>query len=179
MHTVVCNTVQKQLLLVTVIIYYGTNFFSQLCNSVEPIFQSPNPGTGKHSILGFHFQDWKCGRDTGIQDHRIAITSSVRMTSDSKTRWVHDVGHDGIWSSPKCTFQWQDLVPHSTEVPCVHISQIPMKQTHNWFSHFCTTPVDTKKNRVVGWRHGYLPGARSRLAYGPADATATRCLLLQ
>jgi len=27
------------------------------------------------------------------------------------------------------------------------------------------------------WR-GYLSGARCRLAYGPADATATHCLLL-
>ena len=35
------------------------------------------------------------------------------------------------------------------------------------------------KNRVVGWWHGYLSGARCRLAYGPADATATHCLLLQ
>ena len=36
-----------------------------------------------------------------------------------------------------------------------------------------------KKNRVVGYWHGYLSGARCRLAYGPADATATHCLLLQ
>ena len=28
------------------------------------------------------------------------------------------------------------------------------------------------------WR-GYLSGSRCRLAYGPADATATHCLLLQ
>jgi len=35
------------------------------------------------------------------------------------------------------------------------------------------------KNRVVGYWHGFLPGARCRLAYGPADATATHCLLLQ
>ena len=35
------------------------------------------------------------------------------------------------------------------------------------------------KNRVVGYWHGYLSGARCRLAYGPADATATHCLLLQ
>jgi len=35
------------------------------------------------------------------------------------------------------------------------------------------------KNWVVGCWHGYLPGARCRLAYGPADATATHCLLLQ
>ena len=35
------------------------------------------------------------------------------------------------------------------------------------------------KNRVVGCWRGYLSGARCRLAYGPADATATHCLLLQ
>ena len=35
------------------------------------------------------------------------------------------------------------------------------------------------KKRVVGCWRGYLSGARCRLAYGPADATATHCLLLQ
>jgi len=35
------------------------------------------------------------------------------------------------------------------------------------------------KNRVVGYWHSYLSGARCRHAYGPADATATHCLLLQ
>ena len=34
------------------------------------------------------------------------------------------------------------------------------------------------KNWVVGYWHGYLSGARCRLACGPADATATHCLLL-
>ena len=32
---------------------------------------------------------------------------------------------------------------------------------------------------AVGCWYGYLAGARCRLAYGPADATATHCLLLQ
>jgi len=36
-----------------------------------------------------------------------------------------------------------------------------------------------KTLRVVGCWHGYLSGVRCRLAYGPADATATHCLLLQ
>ena len=36
-----------------------------------------------------------------------------------------------------------------------------------------------KKTEWWGCRRGYLSGARCRLAYGPADATATRCLLLQ
>ena len=35
------------------------------------------------------------------------------------------------------------------------------------------------KNWVVGCWCGYLSGARCRLAYSPADATATHCLLLQ
>jgi len=34
------------------------------------------------------------------------------------------------------------------------------------------------KNWVVGCWRGYLSGARCRLAYSPADATATHCLLL-
>jgi len=34
------------------------------------------------------------------------------------------------------------------------------------------------KNWVVGYWCGYLSGARCRLACGPADATATHCLLL-
>ena len=35
-----------------------------------------------------------------------------------------------------------------------------------------------KKTRVVGCWCGCLSGARCRLAYGPADATGTHCLLL-
>ena len=35
------------------------------------------------------------------------------------------------------------------------------------------------KNWAVKCWHGYLSGARCRLAYGPADATATHCFLLQ
>ena len=33
--------------------------------------------------------------------------------------------------------------------------------------------------KLMGCWHGYLSGARCRLAYCPADATATHCLLLQ
>ena len=35
------------------------------------------------------------------------------------------------------------------------------------------------KNWAAGCWRGYLSGARCRLAYGPADSTATHCLLLQ
>jgi len=39
--------------------------------------------------------------------------------------------------------------------------------------------IRSVKNWVVRCWRGYLSGARCRLAYGPADATATHCLLLQ
>ena len=39
--------------------------------------------------------------------------------------------------------------------------------------------IQPVKNWAVGCWRGYLPGVRCRLAYGPADATATHCLLLQ
>ena len=37
--------------------------------------------------------------------------------------------------------------------------------------------IQPVKNRVVGCWRGYLSGARCRLAYGPADATATQLFL--
>ena len=52
------------------------------------------------------------------------------------------------------------------------------------FSAWCCWLGDRKgvrpvKNWVVGCWHSCLSGARCRLAYGPADATATQYLLLQ
>ena len=35
------------------------------------------------------------------------------------------------------------------------------------------------KNWVVGFWHGYLSGMWCEFKYGPADATATQCILLQ
>ena len=40
-------------------------------------------------------------------------------------------------------------------------------------------PPACKKNWAVGCWRGYLSGAICRFAYGPGDATATHCLLLQ
>ena len=42
-----------------------------------------------------------------------------------------------------------------------------------------TKGIQPVKHWVVGCWHGYLSGARCRLAYGPADATASHCLLLK
>jgi len=40
-------------------------------------------------------------------------------------------------------------------------------------------PACEKLSGGVGCWDGYLSGVRCRLAYGPADATATHCLLFQ
>jgi len=40
-------------------------------------------------------------------------------------------------------------------------------------------PVCKKTEWLGAWLIGYLSGAICRFAYGPADATATHCLLLQ
>jgi len=62
--------------------------------------------------------------------------------------------------------------------------------THIWSSHHWPSVlwrcwlgsrkgIRPVKNWLVGCWRGYLSGARCRLAYGPADATDTHCLLLQ
>jgi len=54
---------------------------------------------------------------------------------------------------------------------------LPSVLWHSWLGD--RKGIRPVKNRVVGCWHGYLSGAMCRFAYGPADATATHCLLLQ
>ena len=56
-------------------------------------------------------------------------------------------------------------------------SPLPLVLWHCWLGG--RKGIRSVKNWVVGCWHGYLSAARCRLAYGPADATATHCLLLQ
>jgi len=96
------------------------------------------------------------------------------------------------WSSPhQCCLNCPRtlFVPHGikqTKITkrCSHISQ-----------QFCSSNIEPSvlwrcwlggrkgirlvKNWVVRCWRGYLAGASCRLAYGPADVTATHCLLLQ
>jgi len=58
---------------------------------------------------------------------------------------------------------------------CVHL--VPSVLWHCWLGG--RKGIRPVKNWVVGCWHGYLSGARCRVAHSPADATATHCLLLQ
>jgi len=51
--------------------------------------------------------------------------------------------------------------------------------TVGWVAGRASTRKKKVKKWVVGCWRCYLSGVRCRLAYGPADATATHCLLLQ
>jgi len=94
--------------------------------------------------------------------------------------------------------QWQSITSMQSTEPTTQ-----MKETVHWAKRIClyiyfaiivyhTTSFSALtllvgrqeghpacKNWVVGCWRGYLSGARCKLAYGPADATATHCLLLQ
>ena len=56
-------------------------------------------------------------------------------------------------------------------------SALPSVLWHCWLGG--RKGIRPVKNWAVGCWHGYLSRARCRLAYGPADSTATHCLLLQ
>jgi len=91
------------------------------------------------------------------------------------------------------------MVPFVTDVNWNQLYQhLPMKLTARYFPVFSSNDlllfipsvlwrcwlggrkgIWPVKIWVVGCWHGYLSGARCTLAYGPADATATHCLLLQ
>ena len=58
---------------------------------------------------------------------------------------------------------------------CNHV--VPSVLWHCWLGG--RKGIRPVKNWVVGCWHGYLSAAMCRIAYGPADATATHCLLLQ
>ena len=60
---------------------------------------------------------------------------------------------------------------------CLIVTNIPSVLWRCWLCG--RKGVRPVKNWVVGCWRGYLSGARCRLAYGPAHATATHCLLLQ
>ena len=59
----------------------------------------------------------------------------------------------------------------------VSVKSLPSVLWHCWLGD--RKGIRPLKTWAVGCWHGYLFGARCRLAYGPADSTATHCLLLQ
>ena len=124
--------------------------------------------------------------------HRVLVVLAV--VSPSCTVWA-PVESISIQTTADTSgsSSWYSTTVQSPRVGCIAacwgIAPISWHLLHHfvfsakWYEHslnlfvflFCL-PV---KNWVVGFWHGYLSGARCRLAYDAADATATHCLLLQ
>ena len=81
------------------------------------------------------------------------------------------------WRSQFCTYWW-----HQNHVICCNVELMALLAVPSvlWCCWLAGTEgIRSVKNWLVRCWRGYLSGARCRLAYGPADATATHCLLLQ
>ena len=88
----------------------------------------------------------------------------------------------------------REMRVHNTLQHCQNIIKLQLHSTcaenFAWFRHYVPSVlwhcwlgsrkgIRPVKNWVVGCWRGYLSGVMCRFACGPADATATRCLLLQ
>ena len=92
-----------------------------------------------------------------------------------------------VFTIASCGVLWFSGIPHKRDTFTLEVAR--------WLSDYFSLGVITicafsaltllvgrqeghpacKELRVVGYWHGYLSGARCRLAYVPADATATHC----
>ena len=114
-----------------------------------------------------------------IHRHQLTwVTRQLQIPQDSKPTpvlphgesvWVH-ASVSNLCCHLLCHFEYKHLVP------C-----IPVNNAFSALTLFVGRQegLRTVKNWVVGCWRGYLSGAQCSLAYGPGDATATHCLLLQ
>ena len=84
-----------------------------------------------------------------------------------------------VWLTPKCLLKWRikGVLYYQNSISFQLQGAMSSVLWRCWFGG--RKGIWPVKNWVVGCWRGYLSGARCRLAYGPADATATHCLLLQ
>ena len=81
--------------------------------------------------------------------------------------------------------QWRSLYINCSQIFTIYVYSRLLKFVcgepsvlwHCWLGD--RKGIRPVKNWVVGCWCGYVSGARCRLAYGPADATATHCLTVQ
>jgi len=114
-------------------------------------------------------------------DHRPttkAFSSAITVTNISQSFYLQDGGKNqlayryGLWN--KVT--WLSCCAFTVSSLYIRVSAMPSVLWRCWLGG--RKGIRPVKNWVVRCWYGYLAGARCRLAYGPADATATHCLLL-
>ena len=143
----------------------------------DSINQIPDPKYNK-SVFSFLVS---CKRDTAriSSEHRCCwapgachypLISSVCMVLSSKPAAHRSCGRM-MEQTIYCYLQFVVIAFY-----CIYMCMTSVHR-HCWLGG--RKGIRPVKNWVVGCWRGCLSKARCRLAYGPADATATYCLLLQ
>ena len=102
--------------------------------------------------------------------------------SHSSTKWVPGSTEtfSGVWTNhnyEKITVTFSPRLCVQNIINDIYKYKLPSVHWRCWLGG--RKGIRPVKNWVVGRWRGYLSGVRRRLAYGPADATATHCLLLR
>jgi len=125
--------------------------------------------------------EWHCNLDYSIesclphysfsrldhQDAKIAKGSNFRLLARLSYLRILTV----------CWYSWSLCMVYGRYFLCLYSSSLAFSALTLLVGRQEGHPA--RKNWVVGYWRGYLSGERCRLAYGPADANATHCLLFQ
>ena len=110
-------------------------------------------------------------------DVSVKTRSAVMHRAKCHNTYITTTGRTSLQQNRKlmtCNYTTTTLQP-LYNLTCA--SCLPSVLWHCWLGD--RKSIQPVKNWVVGCWRGCLSGARCRLEYGPADATATHCLLLQ
>ena len=108
------------------------------------------------------------------------IRTGAKTVRDQMSCWIA-VCWAAVWRRSTVATWWHQMADHYKRelfyVKVLFYVSVPSVLWCCWLAG--RKGIQPVKNWVVGCWGGYLSGARCRLAYGPADSTATHCLLLQ
>ena len=116
--------------------------------------------TNPQQIEVTELEGYSCSKQPWLVDCRIGVVNKLYC---GYPPW-------GVWGREAFTYLLISGV-------CLQCFDLPPVLWRCWLGG--RKGIRPVKNWVIGCWHGYLSGARCRLAYGPADATATHSLLLQ
>ena len=111
---------------------------------------------------------------TATRQLQTSNSNPSQMLPPSESAWVYTT-----LSNPfrQMTGYFKSCLFHTAYFWPLCVIWVPSVLWHCWLGG--KKGIRPVKNWLVGCWRGYLSGARCRLAYGPADATATHRLLLQ